>query len=136
VDGPDRCGSRCLSTNVTVPGIISDVQRGITLQPRNDSVYAFDADGVNSGPLWQDVFVNPGKGITPIPCKDTGSDPHCPFDSVIGITRNSGRRSNTGTMYVVAATQREWKVFSGGLHALDITSGAEKLEVRWLLKLP
>jgi hypothetical protein len=91
----------------------------------NDSVYAFDADGVNVGPLWQDVFINPSKGITPIPCKDTGSDPHCPFESVIGITGTSVIDPSSGTMYLVAATKENGK-YVQRLHALDITSGAEK----------
>lgn len=91
----------------------------------NDSVYAFDADGVAAGPLWQDVFINPSKGITPIPCADTGSDPHCPFTSVIGITGTPVIDMASGTMYLTAATKENGK-YVQRLHALDITSGAEK----------
>ena len=91
----------------------------------NDSVYAFDADGVNSGPLWQDVFINPSKGITPIPCADTGSGTDCPFTSVIGITGTPVIDPGTGTMYLVAATKENGK-YVQRLHALDIRNGAEK----------
>ena len=91
----------------------------------NDSVYAFDADGVNAGPLWQDVFINPSKGITPIPCADTGSGTDCPFESVIGITGTPVIDPNTGIMYLVAATKEIGK-YVQRLHALDITNGAEK----------
>jgi hypothetical protein len=91
----------------------------------NDSVYAFDADGVNSGPLWQDSFINPNKGITPIPCADTGSGTDCPFESVIGITGTPVIDPNSGTMYLVAATKENGK-YVQRLHGLDITSGGEK----------
>jgi hypothetical protein len=91
----------------------------------NDSVYAFDADGVNSGPLWQDAFINPGKGITPIPCADTGSGTDCPFTSVIGVTGTPVIDPGTGTMYLVAATKENGK-YVQRLHALDISNGAEK----------
>jgi hypothetical protein len=91
----------------------------------NDSFYAFDADGVNTSPLWQDVFINPGKGITPIPCADTGSEPHCPYESTIGVSGTPVIDLSTGTMYLVAATKESGKYFER-LHALDITNGAEK----------
>ena len=42
----------------------------IYVTTENDSVYAFDADGVNTMALWHDSFINPSKGITPIPGKD------------------------------------------------------------------
>jgi hypothetical protein len=91
----------------------------------NDSVYAFDADGSHTGPLWQDVFINPSKGITPIPCADTGSGKDCPFVSVIGITGTPVIDLTTGTMYLTAATKENGK-YVQRLHALDITSGGEK----------
>ncbi len=91
----------------------------------NDSVYAFDADGVHSGTLWQDSFINPSKGITPIPCGDTGSGTDCPFEGLIGITGTPVIDPNTGTMYLVAATKESGK-YVQRLHALDITNGAEK----------
>jgi hypothetical protein len=57
----------------------------IYVTTENDSVYTFDADGVNTMALWHDSFINPSKGITPIPGKDTGAKV-CPFASIIGIT--------------------------------------------------
>jgi len=90
----------------------------------NDSVYAFDADGSVTIPLWHDSFINPSQGITPIPCADTGADP-CPFASVIGITGTPVIDPSSGTLYLVAATKENGK-FVNRLHALDITSGMEK----------
>jgi len=108
--------------NVAIPNLGSfNVVYVVT---ENDSVYAFDANGVQTTPLWQDSFINPSAGITPIPCGDTGSNP-CPFSSVIGITGTPVIDPSTGTMYLVAAT-KENGTYVQRLHALDITTGAEK----------
>lgn len=76
----------------------------------NDTVYAFDADGTQTTPLWSVSL-----GI-PSPRNDAeGVNP------VLGVTSTPVIDITTGTMYVVAQTT------SGPfLHALDITSGAEK----------
>ncbi|MGC9949875.1 MAG: pyrrolo-quinoline quinone [Bryobacteraceae bacterium] len=95
----------------------------------NDSVYAFDADsntGANATPLWQAAFANPAKGITPVPASDVSCENITPQ---IGITGTPVIDQANHTLYVVAKT----KETSGAtvqyyqrLHALDITSGAEK----------
>jgi hypothetical protein len=108
--------------NVTIPG--KGTYNVVYVATENDGVYAFDADGINTTALWQDSFINPGNGITPIPCADTGANP-CPFSSVIGITGTPVVDPSTGTLYVVAATKENGDYFQR-LHALDITTGAEK----------
>jgi hypothetical protein len=108
--------------NVAIPG--KGTYNVIYVTTENDSVYAFDADGTNTTALWYDSFINPSKGITPIPCADTGANP-CPFASVIGITGTPVIDPSSGTLYLVAATKENGK-FVNRLHALDITSGAEK----------
>jgi hypothetical protein len=108
--------------NVAIPG--KGTYNVIYVATENDSVYAFDADGVNTTALWHDSFVDPSKGITPIPCADTGAVP-CPFHSVIGITGTPVIDPNSGTVYLVAATKENGR-YVQRLHALDITSGAEK----------
>lgn len=76
----------------------------------NDSVYAFDADQ-QASPLWH---VSLG---VPIPWNDSeGISPQ------LGVTSTPVIDITTGTMYVLA-------IANGGpffLHALDITTGAEK----------
>ena len=47
----------------------------------NDSVYAFDADGSPTTPLWHDNFT--GTGVVAVPCGDTGT---CEISPTIGIT--------------------------------------------------
>jgi hypothetical protein len=98
VDG-DIFGQPLFVYNVTIPN--KGTFNVVYVVTENDSVYAFDANGVNTGPLWQDVFINPSKGITPIPCKDTGSDPHCPYETVIGISGTPVIDLSRGTMYLV-----------------------------------
>ena len=91
----------------------------------NDSVYAFDGNsnsGSNASPLWQVSFVDSAKGITTVPSSDLGSTAISPQ---VGITGTPVIDRNNETLYVVAAT-KENGVYYQRLHALDITTGAEK----------
>ena len=111
--------------NVTIGATTHNVVYAVT---QNDSVYAFDADGLQSTPLWSVNFLNPASGIGPVPCQVNGvAQVSCGVYPIYGITATPVIDPTTNTMYVLARTQQ-----SGGgtayqtLHALDITSGAEK----------
>jgi len=111
--------------HVNIPGM--GYHNVVYVATEHDSVYAFDADGMSTTPLWHVSFINPSAGVTPIPAADTGELNDIPIE--VGITGTPVIDPTTGTIYLVADT----KVVANGtttyyqtLHALDITTGAEK----------
>ncbi len=95
--------------NLTIGGAPHNV---VYVATENDSVYAFDADGLQTKPLWKVSLgtaetVSDALGIKPL----------------LGITSTPVIDASTNTMYVLAVST------SGAhfqLHAIDITTGAEK----------
>lgn len=94
-----------------------------------DSIYAFDADSaaLNPAPLWHVNFLNPSAGVTPVACAQGSGI--CQLFPLVGITSTPVINLATNTIYAVVRTQEttgsttNWVV---RVHALDITSGAEK----------
>ena len=110
--------------NVAIPG--QGTHNVVYVATQNDSVYAFDADGLSSTPLWQDSFINPPQGITPVSCWSGGLQVMaCSVYPMYGITATPVIDPTTNTMYLVARTLENGGYFQR-LHALDITTGAEK----------
>jgi chitodextrinase len=112
--------------NVNVPG--QGFHNIVYVATEHDSVYAFDADGVTSTPIWHRSFIDPANGVTTVPSTDVSSVPDIPVE--IGITATPVIDPATNTMYVLVLT----KEVSGGttsyvyrLHALNIVTGAETI---------
>ncbi len=110
-----------------MPGLsIAGATRNVIfVATQHDSVYAFDADGKTSQPLWKRSFINPAAGVNTV---DSANDFPQPYEDItpeIGITSTPVIDASTNTIYVVAKTNENGKIFQR-LHALDLITGAEK----------
>ncbi|PYY13164.1 MAG: hypothetical protein DMG60_22500, partial [Acidobacteria bacterium] len=106
--------------NVNIPGV--GLRNVLYIATEHDKVYAFDADGVTSTAYWS-ADLAARVGGTTIPTSDNTHDSY--LGPQLGVTSTPVIDQATGTMYVVANT------LEGGarvqrLHALDVTTGAEK----------
>lgn len=113
-------GQPLYAQNVKVAGATHNV---VYVTTQHDTVYAFDADsnaGGNALPLWSASLANGG---TSVPISNHGcTGTHY---TEIGIMGTPVIDPTKATMYVVAKTlENNQHVFR--LHALDVTSGAEK----------
>jgi hypothetical protein len=96
---------------INIAGTLQDVVFVVT---QNNSVYAFDATGKQTTPLWQ---INLGPSVT--------KNDYSGVSPVVGILSTPVIDATTSTMYLVAETAGASTPF--WLHALDVTTGAEKL---------
>jgi hypothetical protein len=111
-------------SSVNIPG--QGAHNVVYVATEHDSVYAFDADGLSTNPLWQVSFLGPG--VTPVPPDDTGEC--CDISPEIGITGSPVIDPASGTLFVVAKTKEvsgATTTYVHRLHALDLTTGVEKL---------
>jgi hypothetical protein len=112
-------------SGITIGGATHNV---VYVATENDSVYAFDADtngGSNASPLWMASMLTSAhgaaSGATAVPSSMLTGD----IQPLVGITGTPVIDPSTGTLYVVSKTL-ESSAMVQRLHALDITSGAEK----------
>ena len=113
-------------SGVNIPG--QGVHNVVYVVTLHDSVYAFDADsnsGANAAPLWSVNFLNPAADITTEPIAELGCGTTT-FFTEMGILGTPTIDVASSTMYLVAKT-KENGIYHFRLHALDITTGMEKL---------
>src|SRR5215467_15959470 len=93
----------------------------VFLATEHASVYALDAD--TATPIWKRSFINPAAGLTTRPANSSLED----LIPEVGITSTPVIDPVSGTLYVVAETIQTGQIAYYWLHALDITTGADKV---------
>ncbi|MDB5321008.1 MAG: pyrrolo-quinoline quinone [Phycisphaerales bacterium] len=115
-------------SNLTIPG--KGVHNVIFVVTQNNDVYALDANsnaGVGSGVLWH---VNLGlAAATPNSFFANRYGPYHDINPQVGITSTPVIDRATNTMYLDAFTNdvAGQNVYSHHIHAIDLTTGADKL---------
>jgi hypothetical protein len=117
-------GSPLYLPSVTIPG--QGVHNVVYVATMHESVYGFDADSTSATPLWMTSILSYSPaGATSVPStvtKDVGTTGW----TELGIISTPVIDPTSGTLYLVAETYENSKVVHR-LHALDVTSGLEKL---------
>ena len=117
--------------NVTIPG--KGAHNVLYVVTMNDVVYAFDADSSSTTPLLSLDLTTQVAGSTPVPITDLVS-PNLNIVGNVGIESTPYIDLSSNTMYLVARTKESASTcgtvngnYCQRLHALDITTFAEKL---------
>jgi len=123
----DQIYAQPLIMNVNIPGI--GARNVVFVATVNNSVYAFDADSANiTTPYWQVSLLPSGTR----PLKNTDMTGACgggyqDFSGNIGIVGTPVIDQTTNTIYLVARSLNiSNTTYQQYLHALDVTSGAER----------
>src|ERR1700684_385813 len=117
-----------------VPGVVIPSQgthNVVYVATMNDVIYALDADSnaVNGGVLWKVDLRNPAAGVTAIPITNIVGSNSLNIVGNVGIESTPVIDLTSNTMYLVARTMEvsgSTTNYVARLHALDITTGAEK----------
>jgi hypothetical protein len=110
--------------SVNIPG--QGVHNVVYVATMHDSVYAFDADSANPTPLWMtSIFSYSPAGATTVPSSVKKNSVTTGWTE-LGIISTPVIDPVTGTLYLVAETFENGSVVHR-LHALDVTTGQEKL---------
>ena len=105
---------------VTERSIAGSVREVLFVATQHDSVYAFDASGASTAPLWHVSLLESGE--TPVPAADTKSTDIVPE---IGITGTPVIDRLAELLYVVSKAKRRDGTYVQRLHALRLVDGRE-----------
>ena len=108
-----------VKSNLTIPG--KGTYNVVFLATEHASVYALDAD--TATPIWHRSFINPATGLTTRPASASLED----IVPEVSITSTPVIDPVGGTLYVVAETIQTGQIAYYWLHALDITTGLDKV---------
>ncbi len=101
------------ASQLAIPG--KGIHNVVYVATSTDWVYAFDADtngGINANPLWKVSLL-------------TNTTPAGTYTTNFGVVGTPVIDLNTNTMYL-ASSENQGSTYVARLHALDITTGAEK----------
>jgi hypothetical protein len=105
---------------VQIPG--HSTTEVVYVATEHDSVYAFDATGVETKPLWKVSFLNAKAHVTSV---SSGRVQTSDIFPEIGITGTPVIDPASNTLYVASETLEKKTIFQR-LHALDLSTGVEK----------
>jgi hypothetical protein len=108
-------------SNLSIPN--NGTHNVLFVATMNDKVYAFDAD--TNKTLWIRDFTNASAHVTAVPIANIAGSNNLNIIGNVGVESTPVIDASTSTMYLVARTL-ENGAYVQRLHALDITSGAEK----------
>ncbi len=106
-------------SNLAIPG--KGTFNVVFVATEHSSVYAFDADA--STPIWHTSFINPATGLTTRAANASLED----LVPEVSITSTPVIDPTSNTLYVVAETVQSGSPAYYWLHALDITTGVDKV---------
>ena len=106
-------------SNLTIAG--KGTFNVVFVATEHSSVYAFDADAAT--PIWHRSFINPATGLTTRPTNASLED----INPEVSITSTPVIDPTSNTLYVVAQTVQSGSPAYYWLHALDITTGLDKV---------
>jgi IPT/TIG domain/Bacterial Ig-like domain (group 2) len=112
-------GQPLYAANVAVNG--GSAKNVVYVATMHDSVYAFDADGLQTAFYWRRNFLS--SGVTTVPMSDVG---HANLYPEIGIVSTPVIDPVSQTIYVVAATKEPGPTYVWRLHALSLKDGTDK----------
>jgi len=117
--------------NLAIAGTPHNV---IVVATQHESIYAFDADAAPCTALWHVSLIDSAHGGTPgetsVPSSGTGALVGSGYGDIspeVGITGTPVIDPTTSTLYVVSKSVNSSQQFFQRLHAIDITTGSERI---------